>query len=356
MVAFGLVFQRCICQLRDNKFQNMNFRELPLATRWAAFALAGLVVFLIWDQYFWWKLRDEYAFGFIVPLFVAYVLFERWPIIAKGLIGEDAASTSDPPAGLSKVLEPLLVAVAFLMMLGGLAAFLVGGIYRAMEGQNLISSNLTAFGFANILLGTVFLYGGRRANGDIIPMGERLQLTLLFLFPAIIWMLSVPMFSAVHKTISTFLMDKVAVVVYQTFDLLGYAVIREGSVLKLPLGDVGVEDACSGIRSLTACLFAGSFLGAVYFDKLWKKIFLVGTAMVFAFLNNILRSLFLTAWAYAKGPEGLDSHVTPFGIDLGNVHDFTGWIVLGLTVICLLVLVKLFSIRLEYELPEEETL
>lgn len=332
----------------------MKFQELPPATRWAAFALAGLVVFLIWDQYFWWKLRDEYAFGFIVPLFVGYVLFERWPVLAKGLIGDPVADAE--PRSVSSILERLLTILASLMMLGGLAAFLVGGIYRAMEGQNLISSNFIAFGFANILLATVYIYAGQRANGEKIPLNERLQLTLLFLFPAIIWMLSVPMFSAVHKTISTFLMNKVAVVVYHTFDLLGYAVIREGSILKLPLGDVGVEDACSGIRSLTACLFAGSFLGAVYFSALWKKVFLVGTAMVFAFLNNILRSLFLTAWAYAKGPGGLETHVTPMGIDLGNVHDFTGWVVLGLTVLCLLALVKIFSIRLEYELPEEESI
>jgi len=76
--------------------------------------------------------------------------------------------------------------------------------------------------------------------------------------------------------------------------------------------------------------------------------------MLFAFINNIFRSLFLTAWAYAKGPGGLDTHVVLMGMDLGNVHDVTGWLVLGLTVIGLLILVKLFSIRLEYQLPMEK--
>ena len=251
------------------------------------------------------------------------------------------------------LLRKLVQILALVMVVGGLGSFLLGVLYRAMEGQNLITSNLLAFGYANLLLGGAYLYLDRRRDGRPIPFLERWHLALLFLFPAVIWMLSVPMFHALHKTISTFLMNKVAVVVFHTFDLLGYAVIREGSVLRLPLGDVGVEDACSGIRSLTACLFAGSFLGAVYFDQLWKKVFLVGTAMLFAFLNNILRSLFLTAWAYAKGPEGLNHHVTLLGIDMGNVHDFTGWVVLGLTVVCLLILVKLFSIRLEYELPVE---
>lgn len=339
----------------------MKFRQLPPPTQWAAYTLTGLTVFLIWDQYFWWKLRDEYAFGFIVPLFVAYVLFERWPRLSSGYIGEPAeiggdsakAVLQEPRTGATRFAETGLSIVAGLMVAGGLFCFLVGALYRAMEGQNLISSNFLAFGYANSLLGTAYLFSKYRADGTRNLLRERWQLALLFLFPAVIWMLSVPMFSAVHKGISTFLMNKVAVLVFHTFDILGYAVIREGSVLRLPLGDVGVEDACSGIRSLTACLFAGSFLGAVYFDRFWKKVFLVGTAMLFAFINNIFRSLFLTAWAYAKGPTGLDSHVVIWGMDLGNVHDFTGWVVLGLTVVCLLILVKLFSIRLEYQIEPE---
>lgn len=334
----------------------MNFRSLPTPTQRATYALAGLSAFLIWDQHFWWKIRDEYAFGFIVPLFVTYILYERWPAIAKGLVGEGKApEEAAQPSGLLTVADKGLQVIAVLMVLGGLLSFLLGVLYRAMEGQNLITSNFLAFGYANILLGGVYLYGGRRSNGESIHLPERWHLAMLFLFPALIWMLSVPMFHAVHKMISTFLMNKVAIFVYYSFDLLGYAVVREGSVLKLPLGDVGVEDACSGIRSLTACLFAGSFLGSVYFSQFWKKVFLVGTAMLFAFINNIFRSLFLTAWAYAHGPHGLDDHVILWGMDLGNIHDFTGWVVLGLTVLCLLALVKLFSIRLEYELPEEDS-
>jgi len=335
----------------------MKFSGLPVPARRAAIALCGLTLFLIWDQHHWWKLQDEYAFGFIVPLFVAYVLFERWPALSGALIqdksqGDQILAPQSPTA----ILYYSLSALAFLMVAAGLGAFLAGILYRAMEGQNLISSNFLAFGYANIVLGVAFLYTGKRSEGQGIPVQERIQLTLLFLFPALIWMLSVPMFSAVHKTVSTFLMNKVALVVYTSFDWLGYAVIREGSVLKLPLGDVGVEDACSGIRSLTACLFAGSFLGAVYFEAFWKKALLVVTSMLFAFFNNILRSLFLTAWAYAKGPEGLDGHIQLLGLDIGSVHDVTGWMVLGLTVFCLLALVKLLSIRLEYPLHEEESL
>jgi exosortase len=348
-----LNYTEAFANVPPNLLMPMNFRALPISTQWAAYAISGLSLFLIWDQHYWWKLRDEYAFGYIVPLFVAYIIYERWPVLAKGLIrSEGPEAGSSLPVDKFRMLDFSLQGISLLMVLGGLFSFLLGVLYRAMEGQNLISSNFLAFGYANILLGGAYLYSGRRSNGEPVPLPERWHLALLFLFPALIWMLSVPMFHVVQKGISTFLMNKVAIVVFHTLDLLGYAVVREGSVLRLPLGDVGVEDACSGIRSLTACLFAGSFLGSVYFKEFWKKVFLVGTAMFFAFFNNILRSLFLTGWAYAHGPEGLDDHVVVLGMDLGNVHDFTGWVVLGLTVGCLLLLVKLFSIRLEFELPE----
>lgn len=333
-----------------------SFFQLPRSTQYAAWALLGFMFFLIYDQYHWWQLRDEYAFGFIVPFFVGYVIFDRWPRIAAVLMPAAEAEESTvraEPSSTSRGLERLFTLLAVLMMGGGVFCFGLGAVYRGVEGSNLISSNMIAFGFANMILGGVFLYTDQTSDNKPVSLKSRLIVTSLFLFPAVIWMLSVPMFNAVQHAISTFLMNKVAIIVFQTFDLLGFAIIQEGSILKLPNGDVGVEDACSGIRSLTACLFAGSFLGAVYFEQLWKKVFMVGTAMLFAFINNIFRSLFLTGWAYAKGPDALNSHVELFGMDLGNVHDFTGWVVLGMTVVCLLFCVQLFSIRLEYD--EEPT-
>ena len=105
------------------------------------------------------------------------------------------------------------------------------------------------------------------------------MLTGLFLFPALIWLISAPMVSAVETEIRVFLLTKVTIVVFNIFDIIGYEIEREGNVLLLPEGQVGVEEACSGIRSLTACLFAGSFLAAVFLNRFWKKVLLVAAAM-----------------------------------------------------------------------------
>jgi exosortase len=137
--------------------------------------------------------------------------------------------------------------------------------------------------------------------------------------------------------VSLFLLRKVVTVVAFVFDMLGYPLEQQGNVLQLPKGSVGVADACSGIRSLTACLFAGSFLGATFFGQFWKKVVLVGASMAFAFLMNLVRSLFLTGWAYAYGPDAIS----------GTVHDAAGYAVLGLTCAGLLAIVPVLNLKLE---------
>jgi exosortase/archaeosortase family protein len=96
---------------------------------------------------------------------------------------------------------------------------------------------------------------------------------------------------------------------------------------------VGVAEACSGIRSLTGCLFAGSFLAAVFLQSRWKQAALVIAALLFAFAANLLRSIFLTSWAYRHGAGSIE----------GTIHDISGYAVLGLTVVALLCLLPILD-------------
>ena len=61
--------------------QTLSFKQLPKDLRYTACLLLGFVLFMIWDQSFWWGEREDYSFGYLVPLFVGYVLYDRWPII-----------------------------------------------------------------------------------------------------------------------------------------------------------------------------------------------------------------------------------------------------------------------------------
>ncbi|KAF0095372.1 MAG: Exosortase EpsH-like protein [Puniceicoccaceae bacterium 5H] len=337
--------------------------SLPAPVRYAALILAGLLIVMILDQQVWWDHDEEYLFGYLVPLFVLYVLYERYPRIQWLFSPQRPSQLSrqqkkqhgrflerlEQRAGDREAWLPLATAIAWAGLAAGAFLFVWGAFYHALEGRNLVTSNFYSLGFASMLLCGAFLLSSRNEAGE--PLSGKLRFTFasLFIFPALIWLLSVPMFGSLDHTISTFLMLKVATVVFHVMDGLGYAIEQKHSVLSLPSGDVGVAEACSGIRSLMACLFAGSFISAVFFDQLWKKIALVASAMALAFFNNLLRSLFLTIWAYDHTPDALHDPVRLFGLDLGNVHDLAGNLVLVLTVAGLLILAMIFSIQLEFD-------
>jgi exosortase/archaeosortase family protein len=312
----------------------------------AALGLSGgFMAFVAWDQSHWWRVKEDYSFGWLVPLFTAYIVYDRWAQISARV--QDAAAA---PAGPRWVRWTWSVVAAAGLVLGALF-FLLGAFYRAGAGTSQPGTLALTLGMAGVVLPLIFFNVGgsdaARAAGretGPTPAGvaglwrePRLRVTALFLFPVLVWLISAPLVSAIESQISLFLLRKVVTVVAFGFDLLGYPLEQQGNVLMLPKGPVGVADACSGIRSLTACLFAGSFLGAAFFTALWKKAVLVGASMFFAFLMNLGRSLFLTGWAYAHGPDAIN----------GTVHDAAGYAVLGLTCVGLLVLVPVLNLRIE---------
>ena len=297
----------------------------------------GLVfaVVLVLDQKYWWQLKPEYMFGWLVPFFVAFVVMDRWPKILAAL----RPTGESPLPAAARRFAALGFGVA--MTLGALF-FLLGALYRAGAGVTQPGSLAMAIGFAGLLLGMLYFNApaGRLGEGPVptgwaaIRADARLMLVAQFVFPALIWMISAPLVDAVENQLSLFLLRKVVTVVSFSFNTLGYPLVQEGSTLLLPNDQrVGVEDACSGIRSLTACLFTGTFLAAVFLDRWWKKILLIGAALVLAVVTNLMRSVFLTAWAYHYGSDSIG----------GEFHDATGYAVLGLTFVGLLCLLPLFN-------------
>ncbi|MEY4938424.1 MAG: hypothetical protein RIQ93_159 [Verrucomicrobiota bacterium] len=294
----------------------------------------GFLGFVAWDQSHWWRIKEDYSFGWLVPLFVLFVVHDRWAAIGKAL--ENCHAQESPrAAGWHKWILRLGVGGA---LGGGILLFLLGALYRAGAGSSLPGTLALTLGSAAILLPLLFINAPEPSvtKPGTLVNDARLKLVGLFLFPALVWIVSAPMVSALESQVSLALLRKVVTVVAFVFDLIGVPIEQQGNVLSLPNGSVGVEDACSGIRSLTGCLFAGSFLAAVFLDRAWKKVTLVLAAMFFAFCTNLARSLFLTAWAYNYGPQAI----------AGTVHDVAGYAVLGLTVIGLLCLLPVLNLRL----------
>jgi len=308
---------------------------------WAALGLGtAFMAFVGWDHSHWWRNREDYGFGWLVPIFVLYVVHDRWPRLMAAVA---ACQMPDSPR-VGGVFGGLLTALVYAGLLGGALFFLLGAFYRAGAGPSHPGSQALAMGLAAILLPLAWL----NAPDSPAPrrttwrQDARWAVVGVFVFPCLVWLVSAPMVSVVENRLSLFLLNRVMAVVFFLFDTLGLPLQQEGNVLVLPPVEagvenrVGVEQACSGIRSLTGCIFAGSFLAAVFLDRGWKKVALVVCALGFAFLTNLLRSIFLTAWAYRYGSEAIE----------GALHDWTGFAILGITVAGLLLLLPLFSLRI----------
>ena len=295
---------------------------------------AGFMGFVAWDQSHWWSTKEDYGFGWLVPAFVAFVVYDRWPRIVAALRacgGPDSPRVAGAAGGL-------LTMLTYASLAAGALLFLIGALYRAGSGASFPGTLALSLGIGAILLPLMVLNAPESAGAPMrsgLMTDARVKLTAMFLFPSLVWLVSAPMVSVVESNLSLFMLNRVTAVVFFVFETLGMPIEQQGNVLKLPLGDVGVAEACSGIRSFTACLFAGSFLASVFLEKLWKKIGLVLCAIVFAFFTNILRGLFLTSWAYQYGPDAIE----------GTVHDAAGYSVLGLTVVGLLCLLPLFNLK-----------
>lgn len=330
----------------------------------------GFGAFVTWDQWYWWGRREDYSFGYLVPIFVAVVVWDRWPRIIS-LFGMGSSSTKsvegeelikkekEPPLSFDWAVSKLYPVMKLFIPIGfygglilGLAIFGLGAFYRAGAGPSNPGSLFIAVGAGMVVFALIYINlpdstdsWKEQIGESLLPqavMNRRLSITLLFWFPCFIWIISAPLVSFIENALSLFLLNKVMTVVFFVFEMGGYALEQEGNTLILPTGRVGVEDACSGIRSLMGCLFAGTFLGAIFFKSTIKKILLVAFAMGFAVITNLLRSVFLTAWAYTHGPDAIS----------GFVHDAAGYFVLGLTSVMLLAMIPIMNIEIEVEKPK----
>ena len=300
---------------------------------------AGFFAFVAWDQSHWWHAKDDYSFGWLVPLFAIYVVHDRWAQILAAL--QACAATGSPrAAGAGRSLLWFVVIAALVF---GVVAFLLGALLRAGSGASPPGTLALTLGAVAITLPLLFAAApdSRTPGRGTVFSDARVGLVAWFVFPVLVWLVSAPMISAVENQLNVFLLRKVVTVVAFVFDTLGLPIEQQGNVLVLPTGNVGVEEACSGIRSLTGCLFAGSFLAAVFLEKRWKKIALVVAALLLAFVTNLARSLFLTAWAYNHGPESIG----------GAMHDLAGYAVLGLTVAGQLCLLPMLNLKLKSGKP-----
>lgn len=311
-----------------SSLEKYEFFRMPKIAILFAFCVLVMVVAIVKPLSISWSSRQDYTFGYLMPFFALYVLYDRWSKIF-GYFKNDTTCIQKKYSAV----DWLVVLFFGAMFFCGISTYLLGVFFYAVSANYSAPIFIATFGFSFSGFAMAFFAGEKNLSGNLMPIKERVNFAGLFMFPCFAWLISAPVFEVIENKISLFLLSIVATIVYNLMDMLGYVVTLSGNTLTFPSGSVGVADACSGIRSLTACLFAGSFLAAVFLDKLWKKVLLVGFSMIFAFFNNVIRAMFLSFWAYSNGPDSIS----------GFVHDAAGYFVMIMTIVCLLLLMPVFQ-------------
>lgn len=313
-------------------------------TRWLWLVPPAMAAIVTFDQWFLWSTKEDYTFGYTVPFFAVFVIHDRWPAIMAHMKGE--TGSDGPPA--HRFWEACFALGTFVSLL----AFFVGGVTRAIGGPNIIGTFLNTFGFCGVTAGILWMISEKTLDGVPQPGAARWRFLRLFSFPVLVWIVSGPFIYLVDTSIKLILLEKVTVIVTAVLQAMDYDVTRQANLILLPGGDqVGVADACSGIRSLTACVFMGSFISALFINGPWRKLVMLGLSALFALVLNILRNIFLTLWAYKHGSAALDRDFgghgpKDAGFALGTVHDLAGYAAMGVTFLLLAALIPVINFRI----------
>lgn len=252
-----------------------------LAPAWLA--VAWLVSKLRWI----WNSQPEMQFGWIVLMLSAYLLWENWPKRPAVVFRLGVAN-----GGMAVV---------------GVAMLAVVQVYQAAFGTNAASLCGLTLGVLLVVAASVHLAFGRA--------GLR-----VFGFPFAFLVVAVPLPSAIQGPLTHLLQGMIASLNVEILTILGVPAHRVGSLIQLAGGTVGVDEACSGIRSLQSSIMATLFIGYLSLTSNLLRGMLFTGGVCTAVLGNLVRSLYLSFTANARGVAAVN-----------EVHDAAGWSILVFT-------------------------
>lgn len=270
--------------------------SLPPLAKFNLGALAVACVALslrLWPQ---WQHNPDLSHGLFMPVIFLLLLHEARAHGTPRFLPENGATR--------------LVFSALLA--GGLLALGAAGLYAAAVDWSHALVNFVLTGSLVFFLSAALVaYAGDRVRA--------IGFNWSALMAVVLWGLSAPIPPGTYTRLTLSLQLWVSEAVLRTLHLLGIAAIRHGNIIHMANTTVGVEEACSGIRSLISCVFAGLFFSATLVRRPWARALIIGLSAPLALGMNFLRSLTLTLLSNA-------------GTDItGFWHDATGFAVLGIT-------------------------
>lgn len=232
---------------------------------------------ILWLPFLWrltpaWSASVEQSYGWAVPLLVWYLASER---------GRWAPAKETWEGGGR--------AVAWVALIASLAALPV--LLTILEANGLwpLVQWVTFGAVATATLALLALDGGgRRAAHFLFPV--------LFAATALTWP------AAVTTRLVTGLVSMNAQLAANVVSMLGHPAVVSGNVIEVASGYVGIDEACSGLRSLQAVWMAGWFFGELFLLSWPRRVGLAASAVLVAVVGNLIRTVALTWVAAADSP------------------------------------------------------
>ena len=253
---------------------------------------AGYWLWMIWACAGEWTNSEDYNYGWFVPPLALYFLWKRF---------EGAPRTESAPGhgAAGRVIAWTVIVLSLLLVLP---------LEIIRQTPIHWRPNLWAVGFLAVgnTLAVAWLTGGR-ARGK------------LFLIPALFMLVGIPWPTFVESAVAYPLMPVVTQWAVGLLHLLGHPATAAGTTITLPNCTVGVEEACSGLRSLQTALMVGLAAGELTRIGAWGRVGLLVVAFVMAVAGNQVRVLMLALAGIRGGNQAVE-----------NLHDTAGYVVLAI--------------------------
>ena len=135
-------------------------------------------------------------------------------------------------------------------------------------------------------------------------------------FPFVLLLTMVPLPTIVYNALAAPLQLFASKIATDLAQALGVSAFRDGNVIQLASTSLGVEEACSGLHSLSALMVASLLLGHLESGAVFKRCLLFLLSIPFAIAVNVLR---------VAGTALLADYKVEFA--MGFYHSFSGWLV-----------------------------
>jgi len=256
---------------------------------WVAAAGAAMVWWLairmLWME---WEVDPQYGYGFLVPILCGVLVVQRWRDRPRcGVPGTSwlAGALAVPPLVYLLLVPPFFEANPEWRPLG-----MVG-----------------AFAATWVTLLAIYAVGGRAWVRH-------------FIFPVAFFLIAIPWPRNLEGAVMGYLMEQNAIAALEVLHWCGVMAVRSGHLISLPTGMIGVEEACSGVRSLQSGIMAALFLGEMFRFGWFSRVALVGSAIGISLVGNFLRATGLSLLASDQGIDAIEKW-----------HDMAGFLILGST-------------------------